>query len=329
VTTVTERIGGRLAGRQALPSDRSDGEVAAPPDLRPTPPRRARDRRALVAVGSLVVIGASIATFAGLYASAGRRTAAIVVDRPLTQGQPITAADLGEADVSVSGGVRYIPVADASVIQGKRAASAIPAGSLLTPGDLATAPAIAAGDAVVGVALKDGQYPAAGLAPGQRVLIVQTGTPGSPLSAPAPASSAATPPTTATDSGSALVGTGAGVLVPVATVVSVSSPGSASGGNYALLVSVEVSAAVAPVVATASSADQVGLVLLPATATATATGRITATTATTATASAATTATATAATTATATAAISTAATPTDPAAATFPAPAQPRGSRR
>ena len=228
------------------------------------PPTGARDRRALVAVGSLVVIGVSIATFAGLYASAGHRIAVIVVDRALAQGQPITAADLGQADVSVSKGVRYIPITDASVIEGKRAASAIPVGSLLTTGDLATAHAVAAGDAVVGVALKDGQFPAVGLTPGESVLVVQTGTPGSPLSAPVSGSSAGTSSAVAATSGSALVGTGAGVLVPVARVVSVTSPASASGGTHALLVSIEVSSAVAPVVATASSADQVSLVLLPA-----------------------------------------------------------------
>jgi hypothetical protein len=211
------------------------------------------------------VVGASIAAFVGLYASAGHRTAAIVVERPLAQGQTISSADLGQADVSVSGDVRYIPVADASVVRGKRAASAIPAGSLLTTGDLAGTPAIAVGDAVVGVALKDGQFPAGGLAPGEQVLVVQTGTPGSPLSAPAPSTTSGTSSVTDSTSASALTGTGTGVLVPRATVVSVSVPGTAAGGSNALLVSVEVTSSLAPVVASASSADQVSLVLLPAT----------------------------------------------------------------
>lgn len=282
MTTVTERISGRVPGRRTTPDEGGAGDVGAPTGTRPTPPTGTRptpptgtrptpptgtrDRRALVAVGSLVVIGACVAAFAGLYASAGHRTAAVVVDRSLVQGQPITASDLGQADVSVSAGVGYIPVAEASVIEGKRAAAAVPAGSLLTAGDLASAPAVAAGDAVVGVALKDGQFPAGGLTPGEQVLVVQTGIPGSPLSAPASAPSAGTSTTSATASDSALVGTGTGVLVPVATVVSVTSPDPASGGTYALLVSVEVASVVAPVVATASSADQVGLVLLPASA---------------------------------------------------------------
>ena len=265
MNSVTDRIGVRIPGRSAARPAPSGRDAVTPAPVRPAPPTGPRDRRALLALASIVVVGASIATFAGLYASAGRRTSAVVVEHPLVQGQTITSADLGQADVSVSGNVGYIPVTEASVIEGKRAASAIPAGSLLTTGDLASAPPVAAGDAVVGVALKDGQFPAAGLMAGEQVLVVQTGTPGSPLAAATAASGGSgTSSTTGSSSDSALTGTGTGVLVPVATVVSVSAPGSASGGSYALLVSVEVASALAPDVATASSADQVSLVLLPA-----------------------------------------------------------------
>ena len=256
---LTERIPGRHAGR-------GDGfDVVGPP-------RGVRDRRGLVAVGSLVLVCASIATFVSLYASAGNRTAAVIVEHALVQGQTITSADLGQADVSVSNGVRYIPVAEASVIEGKRAASAIPAGSLLTTGDLSTSQGVVAGDAVVGLALKDGQFPASGLVPGQQVMVVQTGTPGSPLTATATGSNgsssgSATSPTNSlgnsTPSGSAYTGAGTGILVSSATVVSVTQPGTNSSGSYALLASVQVLSAVAPDVATASSADQVSLVLLP------------------------------------------------------------------
>lgn len=263
MSTITERVAERIPGR-------AGGGPAAGPAVRlPTGPR---DRRALVAVASLVLVCASVATFAGLYASAGHRTAAVVVVRPLAQGQPITSADLGQADVSVSGGVQYIPVSEASVIEGKRAAAAIPVGSLLTTGDLATAAAVASGDAVVGVALKDGQFPASGLVPGQQVMVVQTGTPGSPLSAPTTASdgssttssssTSSSSSSTASVGSSAFTGSGTGILVSPATVVSVAQPGSDASGSYTLLVSVEVTSSVAPDVATASSADQVSLVLL-------------------------------------------------------------------
>ena len=256
MSAVTERIAGR---------------IPVPPAVEPTasaevhPPTGRRDRRALVAVGSLVLICASIATFVGLYASAGDRTAAVVVEHALVQGQPITSADLGQAEVSVPEDVHYIAVADASTIEGKHAAAAIPAGSLLTPADLTVAPGVLPGDAVVGLALKDGQFPASGLVPGQQVMVVQTGTPGSPLTA----TTTGTDPTPTTSIGSsssgssAFTGPGTGILVSAATVVSVAQPGAATGGSYALLASVQVQTAVAPDVATASSADQVSLVLLP------------------------------------------------------------------
>lgn len=247
---------------------RTRNEESAPPALRP--PTGGRDRRALVAIASLVVICASVAAFANLYSSAGQKTAVVVVEQALTQGQPVTASQLGRADVSVSSGVAYIPVGEASIILGKRAASAVPAGSLLTPGDLTSAPSVAAGSAVVGLALKAGQFPASGLVPGQQVMIVQTATPGSPLSAPVTGSPTSTSTSTATSTTSSATGSpttvfsgsGTGVLVAQATVFSLSAPSASAGGAFALLVSVDVSSAVAPDVATASSAGQVSLVLL-------------------------------------------------------------------
>ena len=239
-----------------LPRRRLDAAEAPP--IRP--PTGGRDRRALVAVASLVVICASVATFANLYSSAGNKTAAVVVDQALVQGQPVTAAQLGRADISVSSGVAYIPLAEASTIVGKRAATAVPAGSLLTPGDLTSAPSLAAGSAVVGLALKEGQFPASGLVPGEQVMIVQTATPGSPLTAPVTGS-----PTSVVGSGSGsavLSGSGTGVLEAKATVFAVSAPSTNASGGFSVLVSVEVPSDIAPDVATASSAGQVSLVLL-------------------------------------------------------------------
>ena len=253
----------RLPGRQR--------RAGVPVEVRP--PVGGRNRRTLIAIASLVVICLSVAAFADLYASAGHKTAAVVVEQALVQGQPITGAQLGQADVSVSAGVSYIPVSEASQILGKRAASAVPVGSLLTTADLTATPAMAPGSAIVGVALKAGQLPAEGLVPGDRVMIVQTAIPGSPLSAPVtPASSPPTPPTSSGSTSS--TGTGAtvlsggstGVLVTSAGVFTVAAPSATAGGGYAVLVSVEVPSAIAPDVATAASAGQVSLVLLPRTA---------------------------------------------------------------
>lgn len=255
--------------------------VPAPEAVRP--PAGGRDRRALVAVASLVVICASVGAFVSLYSSAGHKTAVIVVQQSLVQGQPITADQLAQADVSVSSDVSVIPVEEAATVLGKRAAIAVPAGSLLTLGDLTSAPTVAAGSAVVGLALKDGQFPTSGLVPGEQVMVVQTATPGSPLSAPvngSPTTSSGTTssgttssPTNSSGTGTSagvtsgvgatvLSGSGTGVLVAQATVFSTSAPSANASGGFALLVSVKVTSAIAPDVATAASAGQVSLVLL-------------------------------------------------------------------
>ena len=232
------------------------------------PPVGRRDHRTLVLVASVALIGASIAAFAAIYSGADHKVPAIVVVRPVAQGQLLTAADLGEADVAVSGGVDIVPVAEATLVSGKRAAAAIPSGSLLTMGDLTGAPAIAAGDAVVGVALKDGAYPASGLSPGDQVMVVQTAAPGSAVAVPPTGSStptSASPLTTGTGvtiSGTSAAGTDSVILVQQADVFAVTAPPSSSG-TYSLLVSIEVSGSVAAEVATAATAGQVGLVLLP------------------------------------------------------------------
>lgn len=243
------------------------------------PPVGRRDRRTLLLVASVALVGASIAGFASVYSAADRKTPAVVLVRAVDQGQRISSADIGEAEVAVSPGVDYIPLSQVAIVAGKRAVAAMPAGSLVTPADLTGAPAIADGDAVVGVALKDGTYPASGLSPGDRVLVVQTAAPGTPVAAPpgdtsaasAASSGAGSVPPLAGGLTTAVSGVGVGgvsggdtgILVPQASVFAVTAPGTNSSGGATLLVSLEVPSAVAAQVATASAAGQVGLVLLP------------------------------------------------------------------
>jgi hypothetical protein len=237
-----------------------------PPDP-VSPPSGRRDRRPLVLAASLALIGASVAGFVSVYASAGRTTPVVVLVHPMDQGQLFTSSDLGRAEVSVPTGVGTIPVSEASLLSGKRAATALPAGSLLTPGDLSSGPSITEGDAVVGLALKDGALPASGLSPGDPVLVVQTAAPGSALGSPtASGSSPVVGTSVTTSSGVEISGTasaGEGTLVPVATVFAVAQPDPSSSGGYALLVSIEVPSDDAAGVATAAAAGQVSLVLLP------------------------------------------------------------------
>jgi hypothetical protein len=228
----------------------------------------------LMAVISALVVLASIAIFASIYSAAGHQTPVLIVTRTIEQGQPITGGDLGQASASISGGVIAVPVADASELSGKRAAVTIPSGSLLTAGDVTGSPAIATGDAVVGLALKPGQLPSVGLTAGDRVMIIQTASPGTPLSgvadsAAAPASgSAASSAADAQSSAAASsdsdgVGGATGVLVSEAAVFDVEVPTAANSTDDSILVSVEVATTLATDVSTAAAADQVSLVLLP------------------------------------------------------------------
>jgi hypothetical protein len=218
----------------------------------------------MTVLSALLVFG-SIAAFATLYATANHEQSVLVVTQTIEQGQPIRAGDLGQASAAISGGVEPILVSDASELSGRRAAVTIPAGSLLTIADTTATQPIAPGDAVVGMALKPGQLPAAGVEPGEQVMIVETGAPGTPLT-PLPSSTGATAGG-ATSGGAA----GAGVLVPQANVFDVqpaassaSNPsGASSSAGDAQLVSVEVSDSLASDVSTAAAAGQVSLVLLP------------------------------------------------------------------
>ena len=239
MTAVLER--GRTAP-QAVPEVKTGSRLPVSP----------RSRRPLKVLASLVVVLASIAAFAHIYASANRQTDVLTVTQTIQQGQQLTATDLGQASVSISGGVTPIPLSDASQLQGKRAAVTIPAGSLLTVGDITAAQPIAAGYAVVGMALKAGQLPSAGVASGDQVMIVQTASPGASLgSTPDPGSS------------SAEAEASTGVLVPQANVFDVEIPPASAGSSASQLVSVEVSTTLAAAVSNAAAADQVSLVLLP------------------------------------------------------------------
>jgi hypothetical protein len=219
-------------------------------------PVTSRSRRPLVAIVSALLVFTSIAVFASVYSSANHQTPSLIVVQTIQEGQRISGTDLGQASVAISGGVSPIPVASAPLLAGKRAAVTIPAGSLLTLADVAGSAPIAAGEAVVGMALKDGEYPSAGVESGDQVMIVQSASPGAP----------ATDTGSGSGSGSGSQdggGSATGVLVPQATVFDVGPPSANSSNGASLLVSVEVSTTLAAEVSTAASAGEVSLVLLP------------------------------------------------------------------
>jgi Chaperone for flagella basal body P-ring formation len=220
-----------------------------------------------MAAASALVVFASIAAFSGIYSSAGHQSAVLIVTGTIEQGQRITATDLGQASVSISKGVDPILVSDAPELSGKRASVTIPAGSLLTLGDITGSPVVPAGDAVVGLALKVGQLPSTGLVAGEQVMVVQTASPGAPVNSAIDSSGTSSGASGAAGDGSTDSDGGdvasTGVLVPQATVfdVEASQPNDADGGTT--LISITVASTLAAVLATAAAADQVSVVLLP------------------------------------------------------------------
>ena len=216
-----------------------------------------KGRRPVTAAASALLVLASIAVFVSVYSGADHRVPVLVVTSTIQQGQRISAADLGSADVASSRGLVPIPVSSADGLSGTWAAVTIPAGSLLTRGDLTASRPVPGGSAVVGLVLKDGQLPSSGLVPGDDVMVVQTLGAGSALPSTAVAGSG----------GSAADGTASdpssGVLVAQATVFQTDAPSTTSASGAAELVSVEVPATMAASVATAAAASQVSLVLLP------------------------------------------------------------------
>ncbi len=264
MTTLLDRATG------PRPNERRDGRQQ--PAFR-IPVDRSR-RRPLLAVVSALAVFTSVAVFAFLYRSADRRMPVLVVIRAVQQGQRFTTSDLGETAVVPGPGVATVPIDRADAVLGRTASVTLTPGSLLTPDDVSSGPPVPAGEALVGVALKQGQMPAGGLSPGDHVMVVETASPGSAITTflgPAPSGSAsATGSGTqgAVASSSGAVGTGTsssptGVLVPDSIVFETSVPGQQSS-DVSELVSLEVDADLAPAVSAAAAAGQVSLAFLPA-----------------------------------------------------------------
>ena len=265
MSSTLDRSNGSSGARKGKGESQGRGANASSERL----PKPNKVRRPVMALASTVLIFASIAIFASLYTSAGHRVPIVAVVRPVHQGQKISSSDLGEATASISGSVQPIPYSAVGSVVGKQAAVGLVPGSILTTGDIATTSRIPAGDAVVGIALKPGQLPSAGVVPGEQVMVVQTGQPGSPApslstSSSSSTSGAASFPAPSAGSGSSSSQSGSeGVLVPRAQVYDVASPSAASGGASTQLVSVELAQQLAPAVSVAAAAGQVSIVVLP------------------------------------------------------------------
>ena len=195
----------------------------------------------LAAAGVLLVAGCALA-FALTWLRAGDRTPVLAMSRTVAAGQVIMAADLTTARVSAEGPVSLIPSSQEAAVAGHTAATTLPAGSLLTAGDIGPAPP-SAGQAMLGVAVKAGQFPP-DLASGDTVDVLAT-------------------PSGPATGGSAGAGSSAQAALPVGRAIVVSvSPQPGTPGT--VVVELEVSQDAMPQVAAAAAAGQVDLAAVPA-----------------------------------------------------------------
>lgn len=134
-------------------------------------PRVPRRRRWWL-LGVAVVLAAVVA-FGNYALIAGQdaRIDVVVLTRDVGWGQRISDSDLGVAKAVPDQGVSSIPARDRAGVVGQVARSALPAGTVLAPGQVSAQPVPGPGERLVGLAVKPGHLPARGLSPGDLVQV--------------------------------------------------------------------------------------------------------------------------------------------------------------
>jgi hypothetical protein len=215
-------------------------EPTAPAGRRlPSAPRERKPTLAALAV--LLILGGALG--AGfLVLQSGKRVAAIEISQQIGAGQQIPLTAMQEIQVASGTGLRYVPWNEASQVARFYAGAAIPPGTLLTTAMVVRANEVTTGKDVLGLALKDGQWPSQ-LAAGDHVTIYAvSGT-----------------------SGAGCPATGGAALSTNAIVLYTSSGASGtSAGGAATDVTVAVNPADAGAVACNASAQNVAWAVRPA-----------------------------------------------------------------
>lgn len=136
-------------------------------------PKKLRRRPAMVVFSvGLVLAGAVLGV--GVWMASASSVEVVAARTAIERGAVISDADLSVTRVAVDPSVPVVPAAQLRGLLGKRAASDVAAGTLLSPAQVTDALPPGAGESVVGVALTTGQLPAEPLRRGDRVRLVQT-----------------------------------------------------------------------------------------------------------------------------------------------------------
>lgn len=196
--------------------------VAQPPTVvrEASAPRRWTPKGVALAV-ILIVLG-GLVVMVGLQNFAQRDTV-LVVAKAVPVGTRITGADVTTAEITTDPALKPISSSDRDQVVGKVAMVDLRAGTLFTRAELGTSDGFTSGQVLVPLPLKQGQFPARGLSPGQSVTVVAT-----PGGQGASSNSATTAPSSTTGTRATVAEVGATDTSSGVTVVDVRVPADAS-----------------------------------------------------------------------------------------------------
>ena len=216
---------------------RPGGTNGSAPPSRLAPPTSARHRSPSLATLGVLCCFFGALLFGAIHLRLDRRADVLAVARPVAAGQILNAADVHVVRAPSIGGLMPLRATDESRVVGRPAAVSLVPGTLLVQADLGSGSLVGPDQAVVGAALKPGQLPAV-LRPGDRVLVVDTGS--------------------ASQTGSSVASSTSTVPV-AATVLALSTSPDGTGDS---IVSLVLSTDEAPAVARLAAGGRVSLVLL-------------------------------------------------------------------
>lgn len=184
-----------MNGNHALLAQVGPPPVAPPPAVvrEASAPRRWTPKGLALAV-IMIVLGGLVVVI-GLQHFA-QRDSVLVVSKSVPVGSQITSGDLATAKITTDATIETISSADRGQVVGKYALIDLAAGSTLTRSEVGASDGFTSGQVLVPMPLKQGQMPARGLSPGQKVTVVST--PGSGGSSSAVDAAASTGTTNAT-----------------------------------------------------------------------------------------------------------------------------------
>lgn len=162
------------------PSVQSDSAALPPsPNSIPTPPvvrsaaasRRVNKRGATLSV--LVILLGGVIAFAAARMLT-KHTAVLVISHSVAAGSTITNQDLTTAEISSDPNLSPVKASDRQDVVGKIAKVNLSPGELVSRSQFGSSDGFTAGQVMVALPLKDGQFPGRGLKPGQKVKVVNT-----------------------------------------------------------------------------------------------------------------------------------------------------------